>query len=397
MHAGDRSRDGLGSGGGGSLSRPRGGSRRRWLAVVTVVALAAAAVSLAAMLVPSSANATPPSPCPGGTEPSADGGPGHCADGRIEAGSMVALDSCHTYARHQVCGLVEERYLRLRGPEGFLGVPTSDERRVGPGEVGRVSHFDGGDIYWSPDSGSWEIHGAVGAKWVATSGQDGPLGFPTSNVVTVNGAEWSSFEHGSVVWSALTGAHTVAGEIDLAWRRLGGPGGPLGLPVTDTSGAYAGRQVSFFQTGTLYWSRDGGLEAYMDSAVPPLVQDAETLFGLPLADFVATRQARSSDGVFDLLDWSSDGCSGGFLTPAPIDDFFHEACLRHDFGYRNFLDGPRIDPTPARKLRIDDVFLADLLATCDAAGQPRVQWRVGISVECTRAARLMYGAVRLVP
>jgi hypothetical protein len=139
------------------------------------------------------------------------------------------------------------------------------------------------------------------------------------------------------------------------------------------------------------------LEVYTGSAVPPLTQDVETVFGLQLADFVAVRQARSSDQVSDLLDWSSDGCSGGFLTPESIDGLFGDACLRHDFGYRNFRKGPRIDPSPARKQRIDDVFLADLLATCEAKGQPQVQWRAGISADCPRTARVMYSAVRFAP
>jgi hypothetical protein len=45
-----------------------------------------------------------------------------------------------------------------------VGLPASDEQAV---PNGRCSHFDGGDIYWKPSTGAWEIHGAIRDRWNA--------------------------------------------------------------------------------------------------------------------------------------------------------------------------------------------------------------------------------------
>jgi hypothetical protein len=365
---------------------------------VSAVAAAAVTAGAVALVVPSTATATPT--CPDGSAPS--GETGRCtgdADATAvpAAGSMVARTACTAFAGHRVCGLILEHYLRLRGPDGFLGVPTSDELPAGPGGAGRMSHFQGGDVFWSPDGGAWEVHGAVEAKWATAGGPNGPLGFPVSDVAARGGAETTRFENGSVASSARTGARAVVGPPHEGWWELDGPDGPLRLPVTDTVPAHGGRRVSFFEGGTLYWGQAGGLEVYIGPNAAPLVQEAETIDALSLPDFVAVRAVRSGDAVADQLVWSSDGCSGGLSTPASADAFFRDACLRHDFGYRNFRTGPRIDPSPARKQRIDAMFLADLRATCAAAGQPRIRWHGGVTVECDKAARLMYRAARLVP
>lgn len=92
-----------------------------------------------------------------------------------------------------------------------------------------------------------------------------------------------------------------------------------------------------------------------------------------------------------ILVWTTDGCSGP--TPPEVDALFASPCLRHDFGYRNFLNGPKVDPSQQRRLAIDNQFLVDLRATCAAVGQPQVTW-FGAVVPCERAAALMYDAVR---
>jgi hypothetical protein len=395
-HRGEQVREREGTGEAGSL---HGRVRRGRLLAATAVAAAAVTASVVALVVPSTAAATPT--CPDGSAPVGEAG--RCAGdadaaAAPDAGSMIARTECTAFAGHRVCGLLLEHYLRLRGPDGFLGVPTSDELPAGPGGAGRVSHFQGGDIFWSPDGGAWEVHGAVEAKWATAGGPDGPLGFPVSDVAARDGVETTRFENGSVVSSARTGARTVVGPQHEGWWELDGPDGPLRLPVTDTVSAFDGRRVSFFEGGTLYWGRSGGLDVYVGPNAAPLVQEAETIDALSLADFVAVRAVRAGgEAVADLLVWSSDGCSGSLLTPASVDAFFRDACLRHDFGYRNFRAGPRIDPSPARKQRIDTMFLADLRATCATAGQPRIRWYGGVMVDCDQAARLMYRAVRLAP
>nr|MDT0666043.1 phospholipase A2 [Micromonospora sp. DSM 115978] len=69
--------------------------------------------------------------------------------------------------------------------------------------------------------------------------------------------------------------------------------------------------------------------------------DVPTVFGLGLADFGVVRADRITDpAAYSEMVWTTDGCSGP--TPANVDALFRDACVRHDFGYRNFLSGPRV-------------------------------------------------------
>lgn len=78
----------------------------------------------------------------------------------------------------------------------------------------------------------------------------------------------------------------------------------------------------------------------------------------PLGEFLAERDSGDRD---PRLDWSSDSCS------SPIGDEgwsfdFTEACLRHDFGYRNATLLGRFD---ALRAEIDLRFQADMLDHCE--------------------------------
>ncbi|MBD0840769.1 MULTISPECIES: phospholipase [unclassified Streptomyces] len=69
----------------------------------------------------------------------------------------------------------------------------------------------------------------------------------------------------------------------------------------------------------------------------------------------ADRGAWSSYG----FDWSTDHC-----TTSPDNPFgfpFANACVRHDFGYRNYKAAGTFD---AHKSRLDDAFHADLKRVC---------------------------------
>src|SRR5690349_4694432 len=69
------------------------------------------------------------------------------------------------------------------------------------------------------------------------------------------------------------------------------------------------------------------------------------------------------------LDWSADGCSVPDGTP--YKSFFRDACLRHDFGYRNLGNGVfespslALDSTETAKKAVDSQFLDDAYWLCD--------------------------------
>ena len=126
-------------------------------------------------------------------------------------------------------------------------------------------------------------------------------------------------------------------------------------------------------------------------AMDPAVVEWMT-FGVDIGTFVSTRAA-PFPGPYD---WSSDGCS----TPLPVglgdtgrSYNFRAACQRHDFGYRNFrlLDAAGAHGqwwNETNRRRIDDQFLADMLASC--APRPWTQ-----RASCRAWARVYHRAVRV--
>jgi hypothetical protein len=76
----------------------------------------------------------------------------------------------------------------------------------------------------------------------------------------------------------------------------------------------------------------------------------------PLGDFI-----RHRDNRIGPWDWSADGCSGPALRKAE----FRTACLRHDFGYRNYGNGLTVAPFDQFRARIDSRFLSDMNGICE--------------------------------
>jgi len=107
---------------------------------------------------------------------------------------------------------------------------------------------------------------------------------------------------------------------------------------------------------------------------------ADAEMTVALAAFVEHRGQRPAP-----FDWSSDGCSKSPDRPFGFD--FTAACWRHDFGYRNFLHGLRLDPTRTRKAAIDARLAADLDAICER----HTLW-VGL---CGQVGRAYVWAVRV--
>jgi len=99
-----------------------------------------------------------------------------------------------------------------------------------------------------------------------------------------------------------------------------------------------------------------------------------------LDDFLAYRASPDRD---PRLDWSTDYCSAPLVGSSGASFDFTQACLRHDFGYRNY---DRLGLFDRRKDAVDDRFLADMRDHC--AGRPEAD-----RDRCFAWARLFYEAV----
>lgn len=155
---------------------------------------------------------------------------------------------------------IDVKYAALGGGGGFLGSPTTGEN-IAPDGVGHYRHYQGGSIYWSPATGAHEVHGDIRGKWSSLGWERSFLGYPlTDETTTPDGVgRYNHFQGGSIYWTPGTGAHEVHGAIRALWASMGWERSFLGYPTSDelTTEDATGR-YSEFQHGSIYWSAATG-------------------------------------------------------------------------------------------------------------------------------------------
>ena len=201
------------------------------------------------------------------------------------AALMAVTVAVPAQADPRVTGDIGVAYERLGGARGFLGQPVTGEIRTPDGRGAYVA-FQNGAIYWSPATGSHELHGSIRAEWARTRWEAGPLGFPaTDEVRTPNGrGAYNAFQGGSIYWSPATGAREVRGAIRDAWARTGWEAGILGFPTTAESRTPDGRGAyNHFQGGSVYWSPgNGAWPVYGAIREAWFAEGAEEFLGFPI-------------------------------------------------------------------------------------------------------------------
>ena len=110
-----------------------------------------------------------------------------------------------------VFSAIQKKYNKLGGPAGFLGAPTMVERVV-PDGVGRFRNFQRGTIYWSPNTGAHEMHGAIRELWVSMGWERSFLGYPVTDELPTpnNVGRFTDFQGGQIAWSPALGAAVSA-------------------------------------------------------------------------------------------------------------------------------------------------------------------------------------------
>jgi hypothetical protein len=105
-------------------------------------------------------------------------------------------------------GAIHDLYVSLGECGSFLGGPTTNETTT-PDTIGRYNVFQGGSIYWSPNTGAHEVYGRIRDKWKELGWEAGALGYPTSGEYAVSGGRQSDFEHGSIRFDFASGDTSV--------------------------------------------------------------------------------------------------------------------------------------------------------------------------------------------
>jgi hypothetical protein len=171
----------------------------------------------------------------------------------------------------------------LQKYEGLGGAAALGTRSIElPTEDGRGSYIatEGGDIYWSPDSGSHIVMNAILAEWRRFGGIGGRLGYPITDELSVpwGSGRMSFFQGGAIYWAPGLGCHAVW----LDAPQLGNPAfvapGTV-LPITLKTGssmafaAFARRTgpgLAMLWDGRLYLRRVGQKEDDFDPATWPI-------------------------------------------------------------------------------------------------------------------------------
>jgi len=131
--------------------------------------------------------------------------------------------------------------------------------------------------------------------------------------------------------------------------------------------------------------RIAALEACAQPPRPPTAVDpgvaTDRYTRAPLEEFLAYRDSPDRD---PRLDFTTDGCSAPVIGSTGISFDFTKACLRHDFGYRNYKSQGRFD---AEKARVDRQFYDDMIDHCKTRS-------VLLRARCATWARRYYAGVR---
>lgn len=153
---------------------------------------------------------------------------------------------------------------------GPLGYPTTDEI-VNPGGGRRQEFQNTAAIYWLLNE-AYAIRGAVRDKWNTLGAEQGPLGYPSSDELSVTkyNGRYNNFKNGTITWSGITGARVLYKPIRDRWVALGREDGALGFPTTDEKIAPdgVGHFVGFESGSPIYWSPPSGAWELSTNTLP---------------------------------------------------------------------------------------------------------------------------------
>ncbi len=101
--------------------------------------------------------------------------------------------------------------------------------------------------WFAATAGKFLVQGAILQKYNEVGASNSPLGSPISNEQAgPGGGRYTKFEGGGIYWTPQTGAHIVMGAIRDTWKHdYGGPGGPLGYPTRDQQDIPGGWRQTF--------------------------------------------------------------------------------------------------------------------------------------------------------
>jgi stage II sporulation protein D len=145
-----------------------------------------------------------------------------------------------------------ERWEAIGGEDSILGAPKSGEYKLAKGSAQDFKH---GKIFWNTKTGAKDMKGAILAKYIALGGPKSNIRWPATGMLTApaNGHK-VRFERGRIYARPKTGAHVIYGRLLGRWQEEGSAAGWLGFPTSDVLEINGGLRVKF-EGGVITWDR----------------------------------------------------------------------------------------------------------------------------------------------
>ena len=144
-------------------------------------------------------------------------------------------------------GCIRSKYNTEGGAEGWLGYPTSEERKL---KNGASQSFENGQIHWhAGDNHTHATHGAIQSYWASQNWENGWLGYPTSDEQTNSKGASQQFQGGEILY--YKDGSTVP-SIQAKWEELGGANGKLGAPTDSVTVKTSQGYVKSFANGIIF-------------------------------------------------------------------------------------------------------------------------------------------------
>jgi uncharacterized protein with LGFP repeats len=151
---------------------------------------------------------------------------------------------------------IAAKYAEFGGATGALGAASGAEV-CGLAGDGCRQDFAHGSIFWSATTGARVVSGAIATRFAQLGGAGSLLGYPTMDTACNlrGGGCGQHFEKGSMYWAAATGARVVTGAVRNRFVALKAQNSGLGYPTADTvCGLRGSGCAQNFQGGSIYYS-----------------------------------------------------------------------------------------------------------------------------------------------
>jgi uncharacterized protein with LGFP repeats len=242
-----------------------------------------------------------------------------------------------TTGARSLTGGIDTLYAATGAEHSSLGYPTQSVWGL-PDGVGRFAEFQGGSIYWSPNTGAQALSGPVRDIWVTQGAERGPLGYPTKGTTTAADgvSQYADFQNG-LIYRSSSATETLTGSVRDTWVATGADRGPLGAPISSSAATTDGvGQFATFTGGSIYSSPTTGTHP-LTGAIGTLYASGgaeQGSLGYPTSGVLATADGKGQYAKFQggTVYWSPS--TGARTMTGPVGSLYASAgAERSSLGY----------------------------------------------------------------